>query len=186
MSQNKKESSLVLQMNYNSLQLFMESWWICSIQHCSTLTVSDTKCLYIFWSSKLDQILYILFLSCLLLSDMKALSHYLLSLSCFQVLFFSRFYFFIHERHTERGRDISRGRSRLLRGAWCGTPSPGIMTWAKGRCSIPELPKRPSFSVCEGWGLFLISCYCVLMHLPCWARNDFLSLHPTLSAPKCE
>ena len=27
--------------------------------------------------------------------------------------FFQRFYLFIHERHTERGRDTGRGRSRL-------------------------------------------------------------------------
>ena len=27
--------------------------------------------------------------------------------------FFFRFYLFIHERHTERGRDIGRGRSRF-------------------------------------------------------------------------
>ena len=32
-------------------------------------------------------------------------------------LVFLRFYLFIHERHTERGRDIGRGRSRLPWGA---------------------------------------------------------------------
>ena len=31
--------------------------------------------------------------------------------------FFKRFYLFIHERHTERGRDIGRGRSRLHTGS---------------------------------------------------------------------
>ena len=29
------------------------------------------------------------------------------------ILFYLRFYLFIHERHRERGRDIGRGRSRL-------------------------------------------------------------------------
>ena len=37
--------------------------------------------------------------------------------------FFLRFYLFIHERHTERGRDIGRGRSSSLQGARCGTGS---------------------------------------------------------------
>ena len=31
--------------------------------------------------------------------------------------FLLRFYLFIHKRHTERGRDISRERSRLLIGS---------------------------------------------------------------------
>ena len=36
---------------------------------------------------------------------------------------------FIHERHTQRGRDIDRGRSRLLTGnlMWDSIPGPGIM-----------------------------------------------------------
>ena len=53
---------------------------------------------------------------------------------------------FIHERHRERGGDIGRGRSRLhTRSAWCGTGSqdPGILTWAKGRCSTTEPPRHP-------------------------------------------
>ena len=29
------------------------------------------------------------------------------------IIFFKRFYLFIHERHTERGRVIGRGRSKL-------------------------------------------------------------------------
>ena len=37
--------------------------------------------------------------------------------------FFLRFYLFIHERHTDRGRDIGRGRSRLMQGAQCETRS---------------------------------------------------------------
>ena len=31
----------------------------------------------------------------------------------FVFVFFLRFYLFIHERHTESGRDIGRGRSKL-------------------------------------------------------------------------
>ena len=45
---------------------------------------------------------------------------------------FKGFFFkilFIHERHTERGRDIGRGSSRLLTGSlmWDLIPDPGIM-----------------------------------------------------------
>ena len=39
---------------------------------------------------------------------------------------FKRFYLFIHERHTERGRDTGRGRSRLPVGSpmWDSIPGP--------------------------------------------------------------
>ena len=39
---------------------------------------------------------------------------------------FQRFYLFIHERHTERGRDIGSGRSRLPEGSprWDSIPGP--------------------------------------------------------------
>ena len=39
--------------------------------------------------------------------------------------FFLRFYLFIHERHTERGRDIGRGRSRLPVGSLMQGSIPG-------------------------------------------------------------
>ena len=59
---------------------------------------------------------------------------------CLRVIIFffkKRFYLFIHESHGERGRDTGRGEAGFMQGAWCGTQSqdPGIMTWAKGRCS---------------------------------------------------
>ena len=40
--------------------------------------------------------------------------------------FFLRFYLFIHERHRKRGRDIGRGRSRVLTGSlmWDSIPRP--------------------------------------------------------------
>ena len=59
-------------------------------------------------------------------------------------LSFKIFYFFMHERHTERGRDTGRGRSSP-QGARYGTQSqdPGIMPWAKGRCSTAEPPRCP-------------------------------------------
>ena len=46
-----------------------------------------------------------------------------------------RFYLFIHER--QRGRDVGRGRSRLPVGL-------DPRTWAEGRCSTAEPPRRPS------------------------------------------
>ena len=57
-------------------------------------------------------------------------------------LFLKRFYLFIHERHTERGRNTGR-EAGSLRGAQCGTWSqdPWIMTWAKGRWSTTEPPR---------------------------------------------
>ena len=53
---------------------------------------------------------------------------------------------FIHERHTERGRDIGRGRrSRLHAGSpmWDSILDPGITPWTKGRCSMVEPPRHP-------------------------------------------
>ena len=40
--------------------------------------------------------------------------------------FFLRFYLFSHERHTERGRDIGRGRSRLPAGSPMRDLIPGL------------------------------------------------------------
>ena len=41
-------------------------------------------------------------------------------------MFFQRFYLFIHERHIERGRDIGRGRIRLLMGSLTEDSIPGL------------------------------------------------------------
>ena len=62
---------------------------------------------------------------------------------CF-FLFFQDFIYLVM-RHTERGRDMGRGRNRLLTGNCCGTWSQDsrIMTWAKGRCSTTEPPRCP-------------------------------------------
>ena len=51
-------------------------------------------------------------------------------------------------RETERGGDIGRGRSRLPVGEpdlRLNPRTPGIMTWAKGRCSTTEPAKCPYF-----------------------------------------
>ena len=42
---------------------------------------------------------------------------------------------FIHERHTQRGRDTGRGRSRLHAGSlmWNSNPESRITPWAEGR-----------------------------------------------------
>ena len=72
----------------------------------------------------------------------------------FVIIFFK--ILFIHERHTERGRHIGRGRSRLLRGARCGTRSqdPGLMLWAKGRHSAIESLRCPEFVIIKERPMF--------------------------------
>ena len=47
---------------------------------------------------------------------------------------------FIHERHTERGRDLGRGRSRLPIGSLMWDSIPGIMTEPKADVQ----PLKPS------------------------------------------
>lgn len=56
---------------------------------------------------------------------------------------FDLFYLFIHERHTERGRDTGKGRTRLPAGTLIqdlipGPQDPRIMTRAEGRGSTTE------------------------------------------------
>ena len=57
---------------------------------------------------------------------------------------FLGFYLFIHERHTERGRDICKGRSRFPRGSLMQDliPGPGdhVLSW---RHSTTEPPRHP-------------------------------------------
>ena len=50
------------------------------------------------------------------------------------VIFFKRFYLFIHERHTqrERGRDAGRRRSRLLAGSPMWDSIPALQDHALG------------------------------------------------------
>ena len=45
-----------------------------------------------------------------------------------RIVFLKIFYLFIHEKHTERGRDTGRGKSRLLTGIamWDSIPGPRI------------------------------------------------------------
>ena len=67
-------------------------------------------------------------ISCLALKKCHVLQgtwHFLLFFVCLFVCFFT-FYLFIHESHRERGRDISRGRSRLPVGSlmWDSIPGP--------------------------------------------------------------
>ena len=72
----------------------------------------------------------------------------------FKNIFFKRFYSFIHERHTERGRDIGRGRRSRLHAEslmWDSIQDSGITPWAKGRCSTTEPPRRPDANVLEEW-----------------------------------
>ena len=64
----------------------------------------------------------------------------------FFLSFFLRFYLFILERHTERGRDTGRGISRLLAGSQMqnSIPDHRIRPWAKGRCSTAKPPRHPN------------------------------------------
>ena len=63
--------------------------------------------------------------------------------------FFLSFYLFIHDRHSERGRDIGRRRSRLPFGSLMQNliPGPQDHFWAKGRHSTIEPPRRPSLGI---------------------------------------
>ena len=67
-------------------------------------------------------------------------------------------YLFIHERHTERGRDTGRGINRLPTGpVQDSIPDPRIMPWAEGGRSNAEPARRPSPrpSLTGLWLLFL-------------------------------
>ena len=61
-------------------------------------------------------------------------------------IYFLRFYLFIHERHREAETE-AEGEAGFVQGARLGTRTqdPGIIAWAKGRCSITELPRCPWF-----------------------------------------
>ena len=56
-------------------------------------------------------------------------------MDCRGLFFFLRFYLLIHERHTERGRDTGRGRSRLA----AGSPMRDSIPGPQGSC--PEPPR---------------------------------------------
>ena len=72
------------------------------------------------------------------------------------VFFFLRFYLFIHERHTERGRDTGRGRSRLSE----GEPDTGLNPRTLG--SQPELKADAQPLSHSGAPDFLFSAFIVL------------------------
>ena len=78
-----------------------------------------------------------------------------------------RFYLFIHERHRE-AETQAEGEAGSLWGAWWETPSqdPGIMIWAKGRCSTPEPPGCPCPKIFM-YGLVYMQ---PLRNLPVWKR----------------
>ena len=52
------------------------------------------------------------------------------------IIFFKRFYLFIHERHTEREAETqAKRKAGFMQGPQCGTrfQDPGTTPWAKGR-----------------------------------------------------
>ena len=53
--------------------------------------------------------------------------------------FFLKIYWFIHERHTERGRDTGRGRRSLLAGAQWGTQSRTPGSWPELKAAAQPL-----------------------------------------------
>ena len=66
-------------------------------------------------------------------------------------LFFFQLYFFlkilfIHERRTERGRDIDRGRSRLLTGSPMWDSIPGVWDHALSQRQTTEPSRCPSLA----------------------------------------
>ena len=69
--------------------------------------------------------------------------------------FFLRFYLFIHERHTERGRGVGRGRSRLLTGnlMWDSIPRPGSRPGQKADAQPLSHPGIPVVDYFELEGL---------------------------------
>ena len=62
--------------------------------------------------------------------------------------FFLRFYLFIHEKHTKRGRYTGRGRRRLHAGSlmWIRSQDSRNTPWAKHRCPTAEPPRHPPYS----------------------------------------
>ena len=61
---------------------------------------------------------------------------------------------FIHERDTERDRDIGIGRrSRLQAKSLMRNLIPGLrdQPWSKGRCSTAEPPRHPCWEIFDYW-----------------------------------
>ena len=67
--------------------------------------------------------------------------------SCLHSLLFLRLYLFIHERRTERGRDIGRGRSRCPAGSpmWDSISGPWDHILARRQALNPWAPQGPLF-----------------------------------------
>ena len=59
------------------------------------------------------------------------------------LFFFLRFYLFIHEGHTQRGRDTGRGRCRVPVRSLMRDMIPGDHDLKEGRCSTAEPPMCP-------------------------------------------
>ena len=72
-------------------------------------------------------------------------------------IFFLRFYLFIHERHTGRGRDIGRGRNRLLVGSlmWDSLQSPRSQPEPKADAQPLSHPGAPVLGDLMGFYLDL-------------------------------
>ena len=75
---------------------------------------------------------------------------------------FLKFYFIYSWETQKEAETQAEGEAGSLRGARCRTwfQDPGIMTWAKGRCSTTEPPRCPSilwFLVYGWWVLIMVA-----------------------------
>ena len=100
------------------------------------------------------------------------------SLSLLEFFFEDFKILFIHDRHTERGRDIGRGRSRLPEGSlmWTQSQDPGITTWAKGLPTEP--PQRPYARVSkQKWDCWVTGLVMSFQLFSLWpiVRNTFFT-----------
>ena len=85
-----------------------------------------------------------------------------------------RFYLFIHERHGERGRDIGRGRSRLLVGSPMQNSIPGPLSQRAQPLSHPGTPDFFLMGTGNDWsGGKNSHNFCDLSHWPTPKINAF-------------
>ena len=110
------------------------------------------------------------------------------SMSSSSLDFSIRFYLFIHEKHTERGKDIGRGRSRLLTGLDPRTPGPRPEPKANKHSTTepPRCPKSwfyylsnqvPRSIVCHLGYLFSVSYICILCIIHEFKLLQFLPVY---------
>ena len=96
------------------------------------------------------------------------------------IIFFQRFYLFIHERHREREREAetqAEGEAGSMQGARCGIQSraPRIMPWAEGGT------KPLSHRGCPRGALLVSQCFLPSSFVPFHLCCPLLSYTPPLA-----